>query len=72
MPSDLGRKPGYRLRPVSEVIRSAYGTEAEKAALLVALQQAVGIRAEIKAAFPKTEDKERPDLPLSAWIVCDQ
>ena len=53
---------GYRLRPVSEVIRSAYGTEAEKAALLVALQQAVGIRAEIKAAFPKTEDKDAAGL----------
>ena len=32
---------GYRLRPASEVIRSAYGTEAEKAALLAALQQAI-------------------------------
>lgn len=53
---------GYRLRPASEVIRSAYGTEAEKAALLAALQQAIGIRAEIKAAFPKTEDKDAAGL----------
>ena len=63
--SELAQKlsqTGYRLRPASEVIRSAYGTEAEKAALLAALQQAIGIRAEIKAAFPKTEDKDAAGL----------
>ena len=53
---------GYRLRPVAEVIRSAYGTEAEKAALLAALQQASGIQAEVKAVFPKTEDKDAAGL----------
>ena len=33
LPSDPSRQTGYLLRPASEVIRSAYGTEAEKAAL---------------------------------------
>ena len=61
---------GYRLRPAFEVIRSAYGTEAEKAALLAALQQAIGIRAELKAAFPKTEDKDAAGLAaLSGLFV---
>lgn len=61
---------GYRLRPAFEVIRSAYGTEAEKVALLAALQQAIGIRAELKAAFPKTEDKDAAGLAaLSGLFV---
>lgn len=64
---------GFRLRPASEVIRSAYGTEAEKAALLVALQQAIGIRAEIKAAFPKTEDQDAAGLAaVSGLFVTDK
>lgn len=52
------------MRPAFEVIRSAYGTEAEKAALLAALQQAIGIRAELKAAFPKLKIKMQPGLLL--------
>ncbi len=63
---------GYRLRPVAEVIRSAYGTEAEKAALLAALQQASGIQAEVKAVFPKTEDKDAAGLAaVSRLFVAD-
>ena len=38
---------GYRLRPASEVIRSAYGTQAELVNLDVALQQAAGLKAEV-------------------------
>lgn len=44
---------GYRLRPASEVIRSAYGTIEEKSVLQAALQQAAGIPTEVKAAFLK-------------------
>ena len=63
---------GYRLRPATEVVRSAYGTEAEKVALLVALQQASGIQAEIKAVFPKTEDKDAAGLAaVSKLFVTD-
>lgn len=63
---------GYRLRPAAEVVRSAYGTEAEKVALLVALQQASGIQAEIKAVFPKTEDKDAAGLAaVSKLFVTD-
>ena len=60
------------MRPVAEVIRSAYGTEAEKAALLAALQQASGIQAEVKAVFPKTEDKDAAGLAaVSRLFVAD-
>lgn len=63
---------GYRLRPAAEVIRSAYGTEAEKTVLLAALQQAIGTRAEIKAVFPKTEDKDATGLAaVSRLFVTD-
>lgn len=63
---------GYRLRPVEKVIRSAYGTEAEKAALLAALQQAAGIRADVKAVFPKTENPDAAGLAaVSRLFVTD-
>lgn len=35
---------GYRIRPAAEVIRSAYGTEAEKANLMAALLKAAGLK----------------------------
>ena len=38
---------GYRLRPASEVILSAYGTQAELVNLDVMLQQAAGLKAEV-------------------------
>lgn len=64
---------GYRLRPMAEVLRSAYGTEAEKAALLAALQQAVGIQAGLKAVFPKTKDEDAVGLAaLSKLFVADE
>lgn len=62
---------GYRLRPLSEVIRSAYGTEAEKAALLAALQKTIGVQAEIKAVFPKTEDKDAAGLAAVSGLFID-
>ncbi len=42
---------GYRLRPATEVIRTAYGTEAEKLNLLAGLEQAAGLPAEVKVAY---------------------
>lgn len=63
---------GYRLRPVAEVIRSAYGTEAEKAALLAALQEAIGIPNGVKAVFPITEDKDAAGLAaISKLFIAD-
>lgn len=38
---------GYRLRPASEIIRSAYGTQAELVNLDVTLQKAAGLKAEV-------------------------
>ena len=62
---------GYRLRPAAEVMRSAYGTEAEKAALLIALQEAIGVQTEIKAVFPKTEDKDAAGLAAISGFFVD-
>lgn len=49
---------GYRLRPASEVIRSAYGTQAELVNLDVTLQKAAGLKAEVTvcALRPSVED----------------
>ena len=55
-------QPGDRVRPAADGMGSAYGTEAEKAALLAALQQASGIQAEIQAVFPKTVNKDAAGL----------
>ncbi|WP_288359710.1 DUF3857 domain-containing protein [uncultured Bacteroides sp.] len=62
---------GYRLRPAAEIIRSAYGTEAEKAALLAALREAVGVQTEVKAVFPKTEDKDAAGLAAISGLFVD-
>ena len=42
---------GYWIRPATEVIRTAYGTEAEKINLLAGLLQAAGLQGEVKVAF---------------------
>lgn len=55
---------GYRLRPASEVIRTAYGTEAEKLNLLAGLLKAAGLPAEVKAAY--TVKAEADCLGLSS------
>ena len=49
---------GYRLRPASEIIRSAYGTQAELVNLDVTLQKAAGLKAEVAvcALRPSVED----------------
>ncbi len=54
------QEAGYRLRPASEVIRSAYGTLAELVNLDVTLQQAAGLEAEVAvcALRPSTKDNQ--------------
>lgn len=47
---------GYRIRPAAEVIRSAYGTEAEKANLMAALLKAAGLKAGIGAVCAPSEN----------------
>lgn len=42
---------GFRIRPVEDVISSAYGTEAEKINLLAGLLDVIGIPYEVVAAF---------------------
>lgn len=60
------QEAGYRLRPASEVIRSAYGTQAELVNLDVTLQQAAGLEAEVAvcALRPSTKD----NLGLSTLV----
>lgn len=55
---------GYRLRPASEVIRTAYGTEAELANLSYSLQKAAGLNAGIVIAglTPSPADKDAAGL----------
>lgn len=48
---------GYRFRPVSEVLSTLYGTEAEKANLFAALLNAAGFKAEIVAGYPVQAEK---------------
>lgn len=42
---------GFKIRPVEDVISSAYGTEAEKIDLLAGLLDVIGIQYEVVAAF---------------------
>jgi len=45
---------GYTVREADEVLRSAYGTMAEKANLLVTMLRAINVPAEIVAVYPGT------------------
>lgn len=47
---------GYRIRSTEDVIRTAYGTEAEKIKLLAALLNAAGIQAEVGAICAPTKN----------------
>lgn len=64
---------GYRLRPASEVIRTAYGTEAELANLSYALRKAAGLNAEpvIARLCPASTDKDATGLS-SVIAVADK
>lgn len=44
---------GYRLRQCSEVVRSAYGTPAEKAAAMAKILRGEGVDAQMVVVFPK-------------------
>ncbi len=63
--SGLGQCPltpaqtGYKVRPVREVIGSAYATDAEKTSLACALLRAAGVESGLLLAFPKTSE----DIP---------
>lgn len=60
------QEAGYRLRPASEIIRSAYGTQAELVNLDVALQQAAGLEAEV--AVCALHPSEAADQGLSTIV----
>ncbi len=63
---------GYRLRPASEVIRTAYGTEAEKLDLLAGLLKAAGLPAEVKAAYGvKADDADCLGLAAVTGLFLD-
>lgn len=60
---------GYRLRPASEVIRSAYGTQAELVNLDVTLQQAAGLEAEVAVCALRPSTKDNQGLSTLVSVV---
>ncbi len=50
------QETGFRIRSTDDVIKTAYGTEAEKVNLLAGLLNAAGIKAEVTASFLKNAD----------------
>lgn len=60
---------GYRIRPISDVIYSAYGTEAEKANLLSGLLNAAGIKSEPAASLRVNADASACGLSTVKELV---
>ncbi len=60
---------GYRIRPAEDVIRTAYGTDAELANLLYGLLSAAGIEAKACAACPVKGLRELPILKAVSLFV---
>lgn len=63
------QETGYRLRPASEVIRSAYGTQAELVNLDVTLQQAAGLEAEVAVCALRPSTKDNQGLSTLVSVV---
>lgn len=63
------QEAGYRLRPASEVIRSAYGTQAELVNLDVTLQQAAGLEAEVAVCALRSSTKDNQGLSTLVSVV---
>lgn len=63
------QEAGYRLRPASEVIRSAYGTQAELVNLDVTLQQAAGLEAEVAVCALRPSTKDNQGLSTLVSVV---
>lgn len=61
---------GYRLRPASEVITSAYGTQAEQVNLDVTLQRAAGLEAEVAVCALRPSVDGNRGLATVMSLVC--
>lgn len=61
---------GYRLRPASEVITSAYGTQAELVNLGVTLQRAAGLEAEVAVCALRPSVDGNRGLATVMSLVC--
>ena len=61
---------GYRLRPASEVITSAYGTQAELVNLNVTLQRAAGLEAEVAVCALRPSVDGNRGLATIMSLVC--
>ena len=61
---------GYRLRPASEVITSAYGTQAELVNLDVTLQRAAGLEAEVAVCALRPSVDGNRGLATGMSLVC--
>lgn len=53
---------GFRIRPVSEVMQSAYGTAAEKKALAIGLLKAAGLPGDMNFVFYRTSSPDAAGL----------
>lgn len=67
IPLDL-KTCGYRIRPVMDVIRSAYGTDAELVNVFQGLLHAVGLKADVCAVFPRQEVTGVGLKPLKLYV----
>lgn len=61
---------GYRLRPASEVITSAYGTQAELVNLDITLQRAAGLEAEVAVCALRPSVDGNRGLATVMSLVC--
>ena len=61
---------GYRLRPVADVISSAYATAAERAFLADVLLRSAGMEHQVLTVFPVTEDSASAGLASLKSIAC--
>lgn len=60
---------GYTIRDIDEVLRSAYGTQAEKTQLLNVLLNAAGIPAEVLAVYPANREANANGLSVIKELV---
>ena len=63
---------GYRLRPASEVIRTAYGTQAELANLHAQLLQTAGLKAEVAVCGLSSKEEQVGLAGILSVIVEDE
>lgn len=62
---------GYHLRPLEEVIYSAYGTDAELVNVFQGLLKAAGVKADVCAVYPQTEATGMGLKPVTLYVAVE-